>query len=143
MLKTTLIHPQILHALGRAGHGSKILISDGNYPHATARGPNAELVFLNLSPGMLGVVDILKTLLTSIPVEAANVMATNKTGPYVMDSDPPIWTDFRQFLGDVELATVERFTFYDLARGPDVCLTIASAEQQIYANLLLTIGVVK
>jgi L-fucose mutarotase/ribose pyranase (RbsD/FucU family) len=35
MLKGTLIHPQILEALGRAGHGSQILIADGNYPIAT------------------------------------------------------------------------------------------------------------
>ena len=44
MLKTPILHPQILHALGRAGHGSKVLISDGNYPHITKRGPNAEVV---------------------------------------------------------------------------------------------------
>ena len=48
MLKTPLIHPDILRALGRAGHGSQILIADGNYPAGTTLGPNAELVSLNL-----------------------------------------------------------------------------------------------
>ena len=62
MLIGKLIHPQLLSALGRAGHGSRVLISDGNNPHATARGRNAELVFLNLAPGLLGVCQVLKVL---------------------------------------------------------------------------------
>ena len=41
MLKTPILHPQILAALGRAGHSSKILIADGNYPFHTKRGPSA------------------------------------------------------------------------------------------------------
>ena len=50
MLKNRLLHPDILAALGRAGHGSKVLIADGNYPFSTTLGPNAMLVSLNLSP---------------------------------------------------------------------------------------------
>ena len=41
------------------------------------------------------------------------------------------------------LEEIERFKFYEVAGTPDVCLTIATGEQRIYANLLLTIGVVK
>ena len=44
MLKTPLLHPRILSALGRGGHRSKVLITDGNYPAWTRRGPNAEVV---------------------------------------------------------------------------------------------------
>jgi L-fucose mutarotase len=90
---------------------------------------------------------VLKVLTTAIPVEAASVMATNKTGPYVMDRDPEIWNEFRDLLKDTackgDLTQIERFAFYEAARGPDVCLTIATGEQRIYANLLLTIGVVQ
>jgi L-fucose mutarotase len=42
MLKSHLIHPEILEALGRAGHSSKILIADGNYPYVTQLGPNSQ-----------------------------------------------------------------------------------------------------
>ncbi len=49
MLKSKLLHPEILEALGRAGHSSKILIADGNYPFATQLGPNARLISLNLT----------------------------------------------------------------------------------------------
>ena len=147
MLKSRLLHPQITAALARAGHGSKVLISDGNYPHWTKKGQNAEVVYLNLAPGQQTVTDVLKVLIDAIPIEAAEIMDTNKTGPYVMDKDPEIWAEFRQLLRETdcrgELTKIERFKFYDAAGTPDVCLTIATGEQRIYANLLLTIGVVR
>ncbi len=60
MLKSCLLHPEILEALGRAGHSSKILIADGNYPFATQLGPNARLVSLNLSPGLGNITQVLE-----------------------------------------------------------------------------------
>ncbi|HTV48823.1 MAG TPA: RbsD/FucU family protein [Phycisphaerae bacterium] len=147
MLKGNVIQPQILSTLGRAGHGSKILIADGNYPFSTRRGSNAELVFLNLSPGKLNVTDVLESLLTVVPVEEAVVMAPNRTGPYAMKTDPPIFAEFIKLLKknapDLDLKKVDRFAFYDLVSTSDTCLIIATGEQRIYANLLLTIGVVK
>jgi L-fucose mutarotase len=147
MLKSQLLHPQIVAALARAGHSSKILISDGNYPHWTKRGPNAEVVYLNLSPGKLLVTDVLAALLSAVPIERAEVMDYQRTGPYALHGDPPVWAEFRDLLRSaneqLDLDRVERFAFYDAAGTPDVCLTVATADQRIYANLLLTIGVVK
>jgi L-fucose mutarotase len=40
------------------------------------------------------------------------------------------------------LQPLARFTFYAAASEKDVALVIATGEQRIYANLLLTIGVV-
>src|SRR5689334_2121568 len=119
MLKGQLIHPQIIAALGRGGHSSKVLISDGNYPHWTKKGPNAEVVFLNLAPGLVGVTDVLKALLSTVMVEKAEVMEPMKTGPTSMKDDPAIWNEFRQILheggADIELDKVERFKFYEVA----------------------------
>ena len=147
MLSFPLIHPEILLILGRSGHGSQILIADGNYPFRTTLGPNAELVSLNLSPGIVTATDVLAAVASAIPVEAAAVMATAKTGPYAMAEDPPIWSEFRDILaahGFAEpLDEIERFAFYDAGRGADVALAIATGEQRIYANLLLTIGVIQ
>ena len=147
MRKSQLLHPDITAALARAGHGSQVLISDGNYPHWTKKGPNAEVVYLNLAPGQVTVTDVLKVLVTAIPIEAADVMDYARSGPYALKADPPIWNEFRQILHDakvdVELNKIERFKFYDAAGTPEVCLTVATGEQRIYANLLLTIGVVK
>ena len=49
MLKTKLIHPEIMAALSLCGHGSKVLIADGNYPLAEKSG-NAQKVYLGLCP---------------------------------------------------------------------------------------------
>lgn len=146
MLKGTLIHPEILEALGTAGHGSRVLIADGNYPFATTLGANATLVSLNLCPGVVSVTQVLEALVTAIPIEHAAVMATLKQGPYAMSDDPPIWGEFARILAaadyDEELERIERMDFYEEAAADDVALVIATAEQRIYANLLLRIGVV-
>ena len=137
MLKGTLIHPEILDALGRAGHGSKVLIADGNYPFATGVGPRARQVFLNLSPGMLKVTDVLGVLVDAIPIEAAAVMMPP-------DEPPPIFEEFRRILpAGMELEPLERFAFYAASKEESVALLIATGEERIYANILLTIGVVK
>lgn len=146
MLSGTLIHSQILEALGRAGHGSKILIADGNYPASTTRGANAKFVPLNLSPGLVSCTQILEALVTTVPVESAAVMQYYREGPYALLENPPIWGEFRKILdGSGQPSTleeIERWAFYETASQPDVCLTIVSGDQRVYANLLLTIGVI-
>jgi len=146
VLKSHLLHPEILAALGRAGHGSKILIADGNYPASTTLGPNARLVHLNLAPGKMTVTEVLETLTTAIPIEQASVMDTLKSGPYATKEDPEIWSEFRKVLtasGISELTKIERMAFYEASRQTDVALVIQTGEQRIYANLLVTIGVVR
>jgi L-fucose mutarotase len=135
MLKTTLLQPEILEALGSAGHGAKVLIADGNFPFSTRGNPSAKHVYLNLAPGMLTVTDVLKVLVTAIPIEAAEVMQP-PTG------EPSIFAEFRAILAGLDLKPLGRFEFYDAASAADTTLVIATGEQRIYANLLLTIGVV-
>ena len=136
MLKTKLLHPEILAALGGAGHGSKVLIADGNFPFGTGANPAAKRVYLNLAPGLVAVTDVLKVLVEAIPIEAAEVMLP-ASGP-----EPSIFAEFRDLLPGLELKPLGRFEFYDTARERDVMLVISTGEQRIYANLLLTIGVV-
>jgi L-fucose mutarotase len=137
MLKGKLIHPEILEALGKAGHGSKILIADGNYPFATAAALRAKQVYLNLSPGMLKVTDVLRALVEAIPIEAAAVMMP-------AGEVPPIFAEFSEILPDgMTLDPLERFAFYAAARDDSMALLIATGEERVYANILLTIGVVK
>ena len=146
MLRSSLLHPQILSALGRAGHGSRILIADGNFPASTTLGPRAELVSLNLSPGVVGCLAVLDALLSAVPIEGAAVMAYATEGPYALSEAPPIWPEFEARLKAAgapgELTPIERHRFYERAAAPDVALVVQTAETAIYANLLLTIGVV-
>ena len=136
MLKTRLLHPEILQALGEAGHGAQVLIADGNYPLLTRSSAAAHRVYLNLAPGQLTVTDVLRVLVDAIPIEAAQVMVPDS------GDEPGIFSEFRELLPDVPLQPLGRLQFYDMARGPDLALAILTGEQRIYANLLLTIGVV-
>jgi L-fucose mutarotase len=136
LLRYQLLHPEILAALGGAGHGSQVLIADGNYPFETRSSPNARRVFLNLAPGLLTATDVLSVLVDAIPIEAAHVMVPDA------DEEPPIFGEFRSILSNMELYILRRFEFYDAARSPDLALVIATGERRIYANILLTIGVV-
>ena len=137
MLQTALTHPALLHALGKLGHGGMVLIADGNFPFDTHTNPAAEKVYLNLRRGLVTATDVLEPLAASIPVEAAYVMQPAD------GSDAPIFAEFAAMLPGQTLERVERFAFYDLARQPQVGLVIATGEARIYANIMLTIGVVK
>lgn len=137
MLTGKLIHPEILNVLGQAGHGATILIPDGNYPFVTHANPSAKRVYLNLAPGMVTVTDVLEAILSVTPVESAQVMRRDD------GEEPSIYSDFRKILPDgIELQPVERFAFYDEAKKDTCCLVVATGEQRIFANILLTIGVV-
>ena len=137
MLKSTLIHPDILRVLGQSGHTSGVLIADGNYPFVSLSNPAAERVYLNLRPGLVSVMDVLETLITAIPIEAAHTML--KDG----GDEPEIYADFRRALPEVGITPTERYAFYEMAQGSNVSLVIATGEQRLYANILLTIGVVE
>ena len=145
MLKHRLIHPKINEILGRAGHHGKVLIADGNYPASSTLGPRAELVSLNLMPGVVNCTQVLEAVLSAVPVERANTMMYEKTGPYALSADPPVWAEYRRVMKDaglkLELEPVEKWEFYKAVNTPDHVLTIQTADQQRFANLLLTIGV--
>lgn len=79
MVTTSLIHPEIIAALARCGHGSKILIADGNYPLAEKSGEAAK-VFLGLRRGLPTVMDVLSEICQFVNIEAAAVMVPEQ-GP--------------------------------------------------------------
>lgn len=145
MLKHRLIHPQINAILGRAGHHAKVLIADGNYPASTTLGPQAELVSLNLSPGIVTCTQVLEALVDAVPIEAAHTMMYETTGPYALTEDPPVWAEYREVFRraglDLELQPIDKWDFYPAVSTPDHVLTIQTGDTQRFANLLLTIGV--
>jgi L-fucose mutarotase len=138
MLKSRLLHPEILRVLGSSGHFSQVLIADGNYPFASRSGPNATTVYLNLMPGIPKVTDVLEALLEMIPVQEAAVMQTPS------GEAPAIHGEFIKMLpAGLEVKRLERYAFYEAACSPLTSLVVATAETRRFANLLLTIGVVK
>ncbi len=137
MMKYRILHPGLLAALGRCGHGSRILIADSNYPHVTGAPPGAERVFLNLAPGLVSASDVLNVLLDAVPVETAFVMLKDD------GQEAPVVAEYRQMLpAGVALKGLPRFDYYAAVKSPDTCLVIATGEQRQYANLMLVVGVI-
>ena len=144
MLKHQLIHPRINEILGRGGHHSVILLADGNYPASTKRGPNAEVVCLNLSPGVITVAQALRAILSAVPIDHVNTMGIPADDPYAEQGEPPVWSEYRQILGEsglnVALEPILKWDFYKAVESPDHVLTIQTGDQALWGNVLLTMG---
>ncbi len=144
MLKHTLIHPEINAILGRAGHHSKILIADGNYPASTKRGPTASWVCLNLSPGLVTVAQVLEAILSAVPVDQVQVMGIPADDPYAAFGEPPVWGEFRKVLASAgstrPLEPILKWDFYRHVESPDHVLTVQTGDRALWANVLLTLG---
>ncbi|PYJ96283.1 MAG: transporter [Verrucomicrobia bacterium] len=144
MLKHRLIHPKINEVLARAGHHAKILIADGHYPASTKRGPNAELVCLNLSPGIVTASQVLRAVLSAVPVDHVNTMGIPADDPYARKGEPPVWNEFRKVVKaarlKLKLEPISKWDFYTAVESPDHVLTIQTGDQALWANVLLTMG---
>lgn len=144
MLKHELIHPKINEVLGRAGHHAKILIADGNYPASSKKGPNAEVVCLNLSPGLVTVTQTLRAILSAVVVDSVNTMGIPADDPYARHGEPPVWNEYRQVLKEarckLKLEPILKWDFYKAVESPDHVLTIQTGDQALWANVLLSLG---
>ncbi|MFZ4731169.1 MAG: RbsD/FucU family protein [Pirellulales bacterium] len=146
MLDIPLLHPDILRILARAGHHSKVLIADGNYPAENKRGPRAELVSLQLSPGIPTVAQVLAAVLGTVRVDEVFTMGIDRSDSYAAATpgDPPVWAEYRRILAaagtPVELRPILKWDFYEAVASADHVLTIQTAETMPWANLLLSLG---
>jgi L-fucose mutarotase len=144
MLKHYLTHPEISEVLARAGHHARILIADGNYPASSKKGPNARLVSLNLAPGIVTCAQALKAILSAVPVDHINTMGIPPDDPYAQAGEPPVWNEYRQIIKEsglsISLEPIQKWNFYEHVASPDHVLTVQTADQALWANILLTVG---
>jgi len=139
MLKLRLLHPDILMALGSSGHGAKVLIADGNFPLSTRAPEHCQKVFLNLSPDLLTVTDVLKVIKEYIPIETVVLMVPPD------EIEHPIHKEILDILSDSEIVIKRerRFEFYREVKSENTCLAIATGETRRFGNVLIIIGNVK
>ncbi|WP_372752567.1 RbsD/FucU family protein [Mariniflexile sp.] len=137
MLKTPVIHPTIMEALARSGHFAQVVIADGNLPVGAMSGPNSTTVHLNFRPGLLDALTVLEGILEVCPIQGAIVMEKP------VEANAEIHDTYKKMLGDVKWEEMERWAFYDKIREPLTTLIIQTGEQRRFANLILTVGVVK
>jgi L-fucose mutarotase len=135
VLTSRLIHPPLLAELAACGHGSRVLLADANYAHATNVRPGAPVIYLNLRRGLVRVDDVLELIVEAAPLEEVHAMRPDD------DHTPPAWSGYERILGPAQpLRPVARLDFYAAARQADVAFAVATGDDRLYANLLLTIG---
>jgi L-fucose mutarotase len=88
---------------------------------------------------------VLHALLASLPFEAINVMGIPPDDPYAKHGDPTVWQEYRRLLAaagsSLTLEPILKWDFYKAVESTDHVLTIQTADQALWANVLLTIGV--
>src|SRR5262245_45124370 len=128
MLRHQLIHPHINEVLAQAGHHARVLIADGHYPVSSKRGPNARVICLNLSPGVVTVAQVLSAVLSAVPVDSLNTMGIPPDDPYAKKGEPPVWNEFRRIVRASglrrKLEPISKWDFYKAVESPDHVLTI-------------------
>lgn len=135
MIKTEIIHPDLLQALAQCGHKANILIADANYSFLTNSSPRARIIYLNFSPGLISSVVILQKMLGFINIEKTLLMSCPD------DFDNTIAREYRTLLAEsTAVEYVTREAFYALAKSSDTLLVVASGETRRFANILLTVG---
>jgi L-fucose mutarotase len=135
VLRSPLIHPPLLAALGAAGHGARVLLADANYSHSTNVYPGAALIHLNVRPGLVTVDQVLEPVIDLVPVESVSVMRPDD------GSTPDVFARYRELLGDgLPLQPLGRLEFYATCREADLAVCVATGDDRLYANVLLTVG---
>ncbi|MCL4407828.1 MAG: RbsD/FucU family protein [Thermotogae bacterium] len=133
-----VISPQLLKILDEMGHGSEILLADGNYPAQNAV-KNGSLV---IRADGIGIPDLLEAALKLLPLDT--FVDYNVVLMIPEKGTPEIWKEYERILkisGEVvKTKKVPRFEFYDLAAKSYA--VVASGERALYANIILKKGVV-
>jgi L-fucose mutarotase len=136
----SLISPDLLAALMAMGHGDQLAIADGNFP-------SSSLARRLLRADGHGIPALLDAILRFFPLDSfvpqpAALMAVVPGDTARTD----IWDEYGRIVKRWEprfngFEMVERFAFYERARAAYAVL--ATGEQALYANIILTKGVVK
>ena len=132
----SILNPDLLKIMMEMGHGDTLVIGDGNCPAAACA---KRLVRCDGH----GATELLDAIMTFFPLDTyvekpVAVMATAD------GEDAPIWKEYQQIIarreGETAFEQVERFDFY--ARARDAYAVISTGEGALYANIILTKGVV-
>jgi L-fucose mutarotase len=121
------------------GHGDEIAIVDANYPAASNSRRLVRLDAADVSQVLEAVLSVLP-LDSFIPSPANGMQVVGKP-----DEIPPTIADFQTIVDrmagfPVKIARIERFGFYDRAK---TCFAIvATGDRRLYANIILTKGVI-
>lgn len=136
----SILSPELVKTLMEMGHGDTIVIADGNFPSETF-GKRV------IRADGHGVPELLDAILELFPLDIKysekpfGLMEVVKGDTII----PDIWDTYKEILDRhynirPNIEHIERFEFYK--RSKEAYAVIATGEKAVYANVLLTKGVV-
>ena len=141
MLKSLdpLLSPDLLQVLAAMGHGDELAIVDANFP-ATA------LARCLVRLDGIEAPRALEAVLTLLPLDDFVAAPLAVMQDPNAKEDPPVIAAFRQIARaaeghEVTLEAVDRFAFYERARGAFAVL--ATGERRLYGNIIAKKGVIR
>ena len=132
-----ILSPDLLHALASMGHGDEIVLGDANFP-ATSMGRRS------LRLDGVTATEALRAVLTVMPLDRFvpdRALTMQVVG--APDAVPAIQTEFQAIIDGIAdhpapIQTLERFDFYDRARG--AFGVVQTGETRLSGNIVLTTG---
>ena len=134
-----MLSPELLYILRALGHGDDVVIADANFP---AESMGQQVVRLD----GLSATDVLEAVLSVLPLD--NFVDDPATTMQVVDdpeATPPVVAAFQEIIERVadnpaRISSIERFTFYDRAKG--AFAIVQTGEARLYGNIILKKGVI-
>ena len=132
-----ILSPELVKILMEMGHGDKIVIADGNFPGASNAKRLVRADGLDIPP-------LLDDILTLFPLDTYVTHSVAFMEIVSGDPVPAIWDTYRKIIAKhdplAKIENIDRFKFYEAARAAYAIL--ATSESALYANIILTKGVV-
>lgn len=135
-----ILSPELLKILMEMGHGDTIVIADGNFPSETC-GKKVVRADGHDIPELLDAILELFPLDTKYSQYAFSLMMVVECD----STNPIIWNEYNNILDKYydnrpSIEYIERFDFYKKAK--EAYAIIATGESALYANIILTKGVI-
>lgn len=131
-----ILPPELVKIMMEMGHGDKIVIADGNFPCHSVGQRVVHLDGHNVPEIMEAMLQLFPLDTYSKPVALMSVVPGDNV-------ETPIWDTYKSIIKNhtnEDFTFIERFAFYEEAKK--AYAVIATSEKALYANVMLTKGVV-
>lgn len=135
-----ILSPELLKILMEMGHGDTIVIADGNFPSETCGKKVVRADGHDISELLDAILELfpLDTKYSQYAFSLMMVVEGDSTNPI-------IWNEYNNILDKYydnrpSIEYIERFDFYKKAK--EAYAIIATGESALYANIILTKGVI-
>ncbi len=137
-----IMSPELLSVIAEMGHGDELVIGDGNFPAASMNDRVIRLDGHSVPPILTAILKLFPLdRFVAKPVGLMEVVPGDKTVP-------TIWEEYRAIVKAAQperiaegFDMIERFAFYE--RAKKAFAAVATGETALYANVILTKGVVE